>query len=60
MPHVTPIEFHEKMLEIDDKYGQGDIEVGHGYADDLMVEVLKGLGYEKGCEVFTKMHKWYA
>lgn len=54
---MTPQEFKEKMEEIADIL---DIEVSHGFADDLMKQVLIELGYEEGVQVFEKMDKWYA
>jgi hypothetical protein len=53
---MTPEEFKERM----EKCRSEDIEAGHGYADDLMCELLRSLGYGEGIEVFENMEKWYA
>lgn len=54
---MKPEEFATKMREIAES---GDTEAAHGHADDLLVEVLRSLGYGEGCDVFEAMHKWYA
>lgn len=37
-----------------------DTETAHIFADKLMCEVLCGLGYGEGVDVFEKMDKWYS
>lgn len=54
---MTPRKFTiemKKIAQIDDP------EIAHGEADDLLCEVLKKLGYEKGVKVFEDIPKWYA
>lgn len=53
----TPDEFASLMRKIE---GDGDIEGGHGEADELMSELLDSLGYHEGVAVFQSMSKWYA
>ncbi len=54
---MTPEEFLQKLQEL---YGEGqDPERFHGEADDLIVELLKQLGYGEGAEFFDKCEKWY-
>ena len=54
---MTPEEFKNKMQKIAAEYG---IEDGHIEADDLMIELLKELGYGEGAEIFDQMDKWYS
>ena len=54
---MTKEEFRNKMQAIADKR---DIEEGHIEADDLMCELLKGLGYGEGVDIFEGMDRWYA
>lgn len=37
-----------------------DIEVSHGYVDDLLCRLLRELGYVEVVEVYSKVDKWYA
>ncbi len=54
---MTPESFEIQMREI----AKGtDLEASHGYADKLMCDLLKSLGYGKGVAVFENMSKWYA
>lgn len=57
MDRITPDEFANRMRKIADI---GDTEGGHLDADDLMVQVLRSLGYDAGCDVYDSMRKWYA
>ena len=56
---MTPQEFHDAMIALDEKYA-GDKETLHARADDLLCKVLTELGYEKGLLVYETMDKWYA
>lgn len=56
---MTPKEFAARMVEI----GQdtmGDWERMHRDQDHLLLEVLRGLGYGDGCDVFERTTKWHA
>ena len=59
---ITSDEFYERMNVIasgnDDYYHA--TEYGHIGMDNLMCEVLRQLGYEKGVEIFEKADKWYS
>jgi hypothetical protein len=55
---MSPDDFFERMVGIDQYYK--DEEQKHAAADELMCELLKSLGYEKGVQVFDDMDKWYA
>ena len=59
---ITPEEFERRMKEIREiyYYNMGDWEIAHRFADDLMIEVLKSLGYSEGVLVNNSMEKWYA
>lgn len=52
---MSPEEFFKKMKEIAEKNAPLD----HMYADDLLCETLKELGYGKGIQVFEEMLRWY-
>ena len=54
---MTSKEFAEKMEEI---FKNGDGELSHIEADELMAEVLSSLGYEEGVKIFFSHEKWYA
>lgn len=54
---MTSKEFAEKMKEI---FKNGDGELSHIEADELMAEVLSSLGYEEGVKIFFSHEKWYA
>lgn len=49
----------EKMRKINKDY-RGDPEIAHGEADDLLVEFLKELGFEKLVKEYENIPKWYA
>lgn len=52
----TPEEFEELMKnEL-----SNDLEISHSTMDDLMVELLRKLGYSKAMDVFEEQDKWYA
>jgi hypothetical protein len=51
------IEYYLKKLEECEKDG---VEEGHGYADTLLCELLKKLGYGEVAEKFESLKKWYA
>lgn len=55
---MLPEEFLEQMKKISESEDY-DTEVSHIKADNLLCEVLKGLGYAEGAEIFEAMHKWY-
>jgi hypothetical protein len=57
MDTMTPAEFFSKMKQIS---MNGDEEVAHVEADDLICGLLRQLGYGDGVDVFEDMPKWYA
>lgn len=56
---MTPEEFWLKMCTIIIK-NDGYEETTHIEMDNLMCDLLCGLGYEKGIEVFRRAPKWYS
>jgi hypothetical protein len=38
----------------------GDIEAGHGEADDILCRLLISLGYQDVVDEWNKVEKWYA
>ena len=62
---MTPAEFFEALKEIDEATKRpgrqyDDYELFHISADDLMCEILRGLGYGDGVDFFEAHEKWYA
>ncbi len=68
---MTPEELKKQMQQLVDGthprqrqvgYGawQDDPEVGHGMADDLMVAILRKLGYQEAMKIYAAQTKWYA
>ena len=61
---MTKEEFANRMkiiADVDDKLGYTwDEESAHIEADDLIIELLKSLGYEEGAQIFDDMPKWYS
>ena len=62
---MTPEEFWLKMATLisectyDGEYDPYE-EILHIKMDELMCDLLKELGYEKGVEVFKRAPKWYS
>lgn len=58
---MTPKEFENTMLFLEQEYGNGkDEEEFHHEADVLITKLLKQLGYENGVEIFDRNPKWYS
>lgn len=62
---MTPKEFADEMRRItDEEQHKGDLywdtEQVHIEMDNVMCEVLEGLGYGEGIEIFRNESKWYA
>lgn len=49
--------FANEMRRID---RNNDTEMAHIYADELMCQLLRKLGYSEGVDIFEKMSKWYS
>jgi hypothetical protein len=47
-----------KFLE--EQKDNGDTEIAHGVADDVICELLEALGYSDVVEAYNKVDKWYA
>ena len=59
---ITPKEFADRMnkiLKVNKKEGS-DKEMNHSHADNLLCEVLKEQGFEKGVKFFLELDIWYA
>lgn len=56
---MGPMEFADKMRAIAER-AKFDEEIAHCDADDLLCDLLVGLGYGVGVEIFRSMPKWYA
>lgn len=59
---MTPEEFAKRMANIFGYTSKAfyDQEGAHIDADDLMLELLRSLGYDEGCDIFDRSPKWYA
>lgn len=59
---MTPEEFAERMDHIQETFymNEDDLETCHNYMDKAMVELLRSLGYDKGCDIFQNTPKWYS
>jgi len=53
---LTPEEFKEKM---ESAFDDLDAEQAHMVADSVIVDLLRGLGYGDGAEVFDRSEKGY-
>lgn len=47
------------LIAIHDKY-ETDIELNHAYSDDLLVDILRDLGWDKLADEYKSTYKWYA
>lgn len=56
---ITAEEFAEKMNEIVNRYPY-DVEARHIKMERLLIETLRQLGYDKGCNVFEAADMWFA
>lgn len=56
---MTKEEFAIRMNEIANNENW-DEEYTHIKADDLIIELLKSLGYDEGAQIFDDMPKWYS
>lgn len=54
---MTPEQFAERMREIAEETYTEDRHIN---ADNLMCDLLRGLGYGEGVDTFERMYKWYA
>ena len=50
-------ELNKKYLQ---QMKQLDNESDHEYADEILCELLKDLGYKELVEVYEKLPKWYS
>lgn len=51
------IKYYAKEIEDCERFGA---EEGHIYADDLLCELLRRLGFEEVVEKFENLKKWYS
>ena len=62
---MTPEEFYLEMVTLisedtPDGCSDPNPEMLHIHMDDLICDLLKELGYEKGVGVFERAPKWYS
>lgn len=52
---------HEEALKkLKESQDNGDTELAHGDADDVLCELLESLGYEDVVAEYKRVDKWYA
>jgi hypothetical protein len=51
---------NKAVLELISLQNQGDKEMRHVYADDVLCSLLKDLGYSEVVEEYNKIDKWFA
>lgn len=56
---MTREEAIDKLVEIQET-GEGDHELSHIKADDILSDLLRDLGYDDVVDEFDKIEKWYA
>lgn len=56
---MNPQEFKAAMQKIADECA-GDNERVHAEMDDLMLQLLRKLGYGDGCDIFDNTEMWCA
>lgn len=49
----------KRLIAIHDKY-EVDIELNHFYSDELLVDILRDLGWDKLADEYESTYKWYA
>lgn len=54
---MTAEEFAKKMEKLSTIY---DVEERHLQMDYLLIEVLRQLGYNKGCDIWVQTDMWFA
>ena len=50
----------EALSKLKELVGSRDIECAHAYADDVLCDLLKSLGYQDVVEAYEQIDKWYA
>lgn len=56
--NIAQLDLHyEELIKTNCMY---DPEIGHAWADDLLVELLQEIGCSRTAEAFKEVPKWYA
>ena len=50
----------KNLAEYQQDSEDGDAEVPHILADDVLCELLRGLGYQDVIDAYEAVNKWYA
>ena len=50
----------EAVEQMKECVNNGDFEVAHLDADNILCDVLTQLGYKELVDLYEKVHKWYA
>lgn len=51
--------YPKRPIAIHDKY-EVDIELNHVYSDELLVDILRDMGWNKLADEYESTYKWYA
>lgn len=54
-----PMTREQALKELED-CATMDEECGHSWADQVLCELLRSLGYDDVVDAFEKLNKWYA
>jgi hypothetical protein len=49
----------KRLIAIHNKY-EDDIELNHVYSDELLIDILRDLGWDKLAGEYDSTYKWYA
>lgn len=49
---------HKELEEL--AKNEGDTEIDHSRADDILVEIVRLLGHKEIADLYEKVDKWYA
>ena len=60
MTAIKPADAAKLMREIEHGPAAWHNERGHMNADELLVKVLRSLGYGELCDSYGRIEKWYA
>ena len=49
----------KQLIAIHNKY-EDDIELSHEHSDELLVDILRDMGWDKLADEYESAYKWYA
>ncbi len=57
--YPTDAEMAER-IRVECGFDEGDIEIQHDHADQLLVDLLQAMGYEQTVAAWGEVPKWYS